>query len=220
VEQYNDLNNLFNFLKSEDIVLTLKQQEKLKIYLEELFRFALSHRIVSRNDINFIVNKHFFSSFYFIKEIKKTISQKDILLDLGSGAGFPGVLLSIFFENNKVVLIDSVRKKTLFLKKIIKELGLFCDVFNMRIEDFNKENHSSFQFVTARALASVEELLKMSSSFKGSGELHTIKGFGFEKEYLPNKNYKISTINISPIWNNYSDYLKNKVYLKIKRNEK
>ena len=219
MKQYNDLNDLIKFLAGEGIKLSLKQQEKIKTYLENLVVFSSSHRIISRNDINFIVNKHFVSSFYFVKQIKKSLSKTDNILDLGSGAGFPGMLMSIFFEENKVLLVDSVRKKTLFLKKMIKELDLYCEVVNMRIEDFRQQNTEKFAFVTARALASLDDLLKMSSSFLNYGELHTIKGLDYEKEYTVNKNHKFSEVNFSSDWVSHSDYLKNKVYLKIS-NEK
>jgi 16S rRNA (guanine527-N7)-methyltransferase len=216
VKQYDDLNSFISFLEGEGFMLSSKQQSQLKVFLEKLVLFSLSHRVVSRNDINFIVNKHFLSSFCFVKQINKTIAVGDNILDLGSGAGFPGILLSIFFNNNKVVLVDSVRKKTLFLKKMIKELGLYCDVVNMRIEDFKKVNPFSFRFVTARALASIDDLLELSSSYLTYGELHTIKGLDYSTEYTANEKYKFSEVNFSPSWVEYSEYLGSKVYLKIK----
>ncbi len=221
MKQHNDLNNLIRFLYSEKIEISTKQQEKLKKYLDLVIAFSLSHRVVSRADIDFIVNKHFLSSFCFVKQIKKSITSNDNILDLGSGAGFPGILLSIFFEDTRVVLVDSVRKKTLILKKIIKDLGLFCEVVNMRIDDFKDQNTKNFQFITARALASVDGLINLSSSFLKYGELHTIKGLDYKNEFTNNNNYEIYEKRFSQNWVNYSGYLENKVYLIMKRkNEK
>lgn len=216
MKQYDDLKNLIRFLDREGIGLSSKQQEKLKNYLGKLVAFSVSHRIVSRNDIDFIVNKHFLSSFFFVRQIKKTLSRNDSILDLGSGAGFPGILISLCFEKNKVVLIDSVRKKTLFLKKMIKELGLFCEVVNVRIEDFKLQYSEEFRFITARALASVDDLLKLSSPFLSYGELHTIKGLDYNKEYTSGKDYNFSEEKFPSNWADYSGYLENKVYLTIK----
>ncbi len=221
MKQHNDLYNLISFLRNEKIELSTIQQEKLKKYLDLVIAFSLSHRVVSRADIDFIVNKHFLSSFCFVKQIKKSITSNDHILDLGSGAGFPGILLSIFFEDTKVVLVDSVRKKTLILKRIIKDLDLFCEVVNMRIDDFKEQNLKKFQFITARALASIDGLINLSSSFLNYGELHTIKGLDYKNEYTNNNNYEIYEKGFSQNWVNYSGYLENKVYLIMKsKNEK
>ncbi|KAA3609832.1 MAG: 16S rRNA (guanine(527)-N(7))-methyltransferase RsmG [Calditrichaeota bacterium] len=216
VKQHNDLERFFEFLQKRLISLSSEQKEKLKIYLNRLITFSSSHRVVSRNDIDLIVEKHFLSSFCFVDQIKRSVSINDSILDLGSGAGFPGVPLSIFFSENKVVLVESIRKKALFLKKICKELELSCEVKNLRIEDFRKTNKDVFKFITARALASIDELIALSLSLMGNGELHTIKGFDYLNEFTKNENHIIMPTEFSNSWTDYSNYLTNKVYLKIR----
>ena len=97
MKQADDLKQLLSFLNTESIILSAQQIKMLEEFLSELILFAEKHRIISRNDIVHIVSKHFLSSFYFVKQISKTISEKDCILDLGSGAGFPGIIFLLVF---------------------------------------------------------------------------------------------------------------------------
>jgi len=213
VKQPDDLKNLQNFLSSQNIILSEQHFLKLEKYKSELTRFAEKHRIVSIKDIDNIVSRHFLSSFYFVNKIAPLVSSQDNILDLGSGAGFPGIILSIMLPN-KVVLVDSIRKKTLFLSRIIKTLNLNCEVINDRIEIFSKKEKRLFKVVTARALASINDLIDLAQPFLFFGELHTIKGVDFKNENSGRESeIDLSYNTIEKSWLNYSDYLKNKVYI-------
>jgi 16S rRNA (guanine527-N7)-methyltransferase len=216
VKQLKELICLFQFVKDEGIVLSVNQKEKVKTYLSYLENYSASHRIISRNDTELIVVRHFLSSFYYALQIKKEIQPGDNILDLGSGAGFPGIILSIVFEGNHVVLVDSVRKKTLFLKKIVKELGLSCNVYCARIEEYQKNKTPSFRFVSARALASVEELVSLASVFMDKADIHTMKGMDYIKEIKNDEKYDVIKNEIPDQWKDFSGYLTNKVYLKLR----
>lgn len=211
MKQLNDLKNLCDFLAAENIHLSEQQISKLKIYLSELLSFADKHRIVSNKDINHIVSRHFLSSFYFVKVIKNKISDNDNILDLGSGAGFPGILLSIYFPN-KIVMVDSVRKKALFLSRIKRALNLNCDVINDRIENFAMSDKREFKIITARALASINDLIDLAHSFLQTGVLYTLKGTNYKDEFSGReKEINLSADKIDSNWIKYSDYLENKV---------
>ena len=213
VKQLDDLQKLTSFLITENIHLSEQQILKLKIYLSELVSFAGKHRIVSNKDINHIVLRHFLSSFYFVKNIKDIVSESDNILDLGSGAGFPGIILSICFPN-KVVMVDSIRKKALFLNRIKKDLDLNCEVVNDRIENFTNYEKRGFKIITARALASINDLMDLSHSFLLKGVLHTIKGLNFKEEFSGREEeINLSVKKIDDNWTKYSDYLENKVYI-------
>jgi 16S rRNA (guanine527-N7)-methyltransferase len=216
VKQYEELNRLIRFVEGEGIVLSVGQQEKLKTYLSYLEKFSFSHRIVSRNDTELIVIRHFLSSFYYALQIKKEIQPGDNILDLGSGAGFPGIILSVVFENNRVVLVDSVRKKTLFLKKVAKELDLSCTVHCTRIEEYQKSKTPSFRFVSARALASIEDLVSLAAVFMDKADIHTMKGMDYFKEVKNSEKYDVIKNEIPNHWKDFSGYLTNKVYLKLR----
>lgn len=216
MKQHENLKRLVLFLNSENIVLTSCQVSQLEFYLQQLISFGSSHRIISKNDIDHIIDKHFLSSFYFVKKIIPVIGTGDNLIDLGSGAGFPGILLSIFFKDHKVVLVESIRKKTLFLKRISKKLNLKCEVIDKRIEDYQLECDTLFRVVTARALASIDDLLLLAGPFLKNAELHTVKGKNYKEEIVNfNKIKKIQADAFSQQWLEYSDYLNDKVYVTI-----
>ena len=78
--------------------------------------------------------------------------------DIGTGAGFPGLVVKIAFPNIKVTLLDSLTKRTEFLKSVIKELDLQdIEVINVRAEEY--KNREFFDLVTARAVAQANILL-------------------------------------------------------------
>jgi len=213
VKQFDELSNLNTFLKTESIILSEQQIVKLKIYLTKLIQFAAKHRIISINDIDNIVSRHFLSSFYFVKNIKDIIKESDEILDLGSGAGFPGIILSIYFPN-KVTMVDSNRKKSLFLSRIQKDLSLNCKVINERIEIFVSKSNRQFNLITARALASISELIDLTSPLLNKSALHTIKGLNFREELSGNETgYLIVEHTVTDIWKEFSNYFSNKVYI-------
>lgn len=216
MKQSENIKQLITFLAAEEIELSSTQQEKLSFYHSVLLQYAEKHSVISKTDIQFIVDKHFLSSFYFVKEIKKNLKKKDQILDIGSGAGFPGVILAIYFHNNRVTMVDSVRKKALFLKRVIAEAGLNAVIINARIEDFLKKPAAKPQLITARALASIDKLVDLTRPILKSSILHTIKGENFQSEIIKNREKIIvSPFEIEQNWKDYSAYLMNKVYLKI-----
>lgn len=216
VKQVESLNNLISFLDSELIVLSSQQRKSLYFYYHALLQYAGKHNLISKNDINFIIEKHFLSSFCFVNAIRKNINEKDQILDLGSGAGFPGIILAIFFSGNRVTMIDSVRKKSVFLKRVIEEIGIEAIVINDRIENYIQNNDCIYKIITARALASIDDLVEYIRPILKKSTLHTIKGNDFYVEMNSCKNeIKVSSIDFEENWLNQSPYLKNKVYLKI-----
>lgn len=213
VKQSDDLKKLQNFLATQNIILSDQHISKLEKYESELVRFAGKHRIVSSKDVDLLISRHFLSSFYFVNKIAPLVSPQDNILDLGSGAGFPGIILSIMLPNN-IVLVDSVRKKALFLNRLKKKLDLNCEIINDRIEIFSKKEKRLFKIVTARALASINDLIDLAQSFIFYGELHTIKGIDFENENSGRESeIDLSYNTIEKSWVDYSGYLNNKAYI-------
>jgi len=115
------------------------------------------------------------------------------ILDVGSGAGFPGLVLSIMTDN-KVTLVESDQRKSVFLQTVIRELGLTANVRNERIEAMQAIGAS---IVTARALASIERLLQLLSRQLFSVERCLfLKGASLQEELTtlqsyPNIGYRI-----------------------------
>lgn len=105
--------------------------------------------------------KHFYDSLTLVKEIDFT---KDITLcDVGSGAGFPGIVIKIFFPNVKITLIDSLQKRVIYLNEVIKELGLLdIKAEHFRMEDYSKLHEEEFDYITARAVANLGIIAEIS----------------------------------------------------------
>lgn len=109
-------------------------------------------RITKKEDVYL---KHFYDSLTLIKTIDLT--QDVSLCDVGTGAGFPGVVLKIVFPNLKITLIDSLQKRINYLNEVIKELNLQnIEAIHTRAEDYARKNRETYDIVTARAVANLK----------------------------------------------------------------
>ena len=171
----------------------LQQLEKFYQLLIEWNQKINLTRITEKEDVYL---KHFYDSLTIVKEID--LSKVDTLCDVGTGAGFPGIVLKIFYPNLKITLIDSLLKRVNYLNKIIKELEL-KDI--KAIHTRGEEYHETFDVVTARAVANIEKLLKYTMHLVNkNGKLIAMKG-NIDEELTEevkkkiSKKYKISKIN-------------------------
>lgn len=134
------------------------QLEKLEKYYEILERENKLYNLTSITEKENVFLKHFYDSLTITKIIDLN---KQSLCDLGTGAGFPGMVLKIIFPNLKVTLIDATLKKCNFLEKVIKELSLEnINVINERVEEYAKKEREKYDIVTARAVAPLKHLLE------------------------------------------------------------
>ncbi len=146
----------------------IKEVEKLGIFLTEeqldqLDRFY--HLLIEWNkkinltriiEENEVYAKHFYDSLTLIKavDLRKNVT----LLDVGSGAGFPGIVLKIVFPNLKITLVDSLLKRIKYLNIVIETLQLKnIEAIHTRIEDYAKKK-IQFDIVTSRAVANMTKL--------------------------------------------------------------
>lgn len=148
------------------IVLTEKQKSQLeefyKILIEENKKINLT-RITEKEDVYL---KHFYDSLTIVKVVD--FSKINTLCDVGSGAGFPGIVLKIVFPNLKVVLIDSLQKRVNYLNRTIKSLGLEnIKAIHTRSEDYKE----TFDLVVARAVARLDKLINWCSHLIGKNQL-------------------------------------------------
>jgi 16S rRNA (guanine527-N7)-methyltransferase len=126
---------------------------KLDRYAELLKEWNQKFNLIADSTFPIIWQRHFLDSAQMMKYIPEGAQT---LADLGSGAGFPGMVLSIM-GFPKVHLIESIGKKANFLREVVKQLGLNADVHQMRIESLHK---FTFDVITARALKPLPQLLK------------------------------------------------------------
>ena len=131
----------------------------LNTYYEMLIDYNSHTNLTRITDEEDVYLKHFYDSLTLIKAVKLN---NQSLLDVGTGAGFPGLVLKIVFPDLKVTLVDSLNKRIIFLNNVIDKLNLKgINAIHERIEDYAKDNRESFDIVTSRAVASLPVLSEM-----------------------------------------------------------
>ena len=147
-------------LKKMNITLTTEQLNQFEKYYEILVieneKYNLT-AIIRKEDVYL---KHFYDSLTLTKIIDLN---NQSLCDIGTGAGFPGIVLKIVYPTLKVTLLDATEKKCKFLQKVINSLNLKnIKVINERAEIFSKVNREKYDIVTSRAVAPLKHLLEYS----------------------------------------------------------
>ena len=146
--------------KKLGITLTIQQLEKLDKFYELLISWNQKMNLTRITEKEDIYLKHFYDSLTISKVID--LNQDLTLCDVGSGAGFPGIVLKICFPNLKITLLDSLQKRVNYLNEIIKDLELKdIEAIHTRAEDYAKENREKFDIVTARAVANLKVLSEL-----------------------------------------------------------
>ena len=131
----------------------------LNTYYEMLIDYNRYTNLTRITDEEDVYLKHFYDSLTLIKAVKLN---NQSLLDVGTGAGFPGLVLKIVFPDLKVTLVDSLNKRIVFLNNVIEKLNLKgINTVHERIEDYAKISRESFDIVTSRAVASLPVLSEM-----------------------------------------------------------
>ncbi len=141
------------------IQLTDEQFHQLDKYYQLLIEWNKVMNLTGITEEKEVYLKHFYDSLTIAKVIDLT--KEKSLCDVGSGAGFPGMVLKIVFPNLKVTLVDSLNKRIKFLTEVANELNLKdIALVHARAEDFAKNNREKFDVVTARAVAPINVLLE------------------------------------------------------------
>ena len=162
-------------VKKLGITINEDNLNKLEIYKEFLKEYNSHTNLTAIKNEEDIYLKHFYDSLTIAKVID--LSTKDSLLDIGTGAGFPGMVLKIFYPNLKVTLLDSNNKKTKFLSLLKEKLNLEVAIINDRAENYAKNNLNSFDVVTSRAVANLRVLTELCIPFvKKEGLFIPLKG--------------------------------------------
>ena len=162
-------------LEKININVTEEQIQSLDKYCNLLIEENKKYNLTAITDTKNIYLKHFYDSLTITKAINLN---NQYLLDIGTGAGFPGVVLKIFFPQLTIDLLDSTTKKCEFLNKLIKLLNLKnINVINERAEIYAKNNREKYDIVTSRAVAPLSHLLEYSIPvLKPNGIFISLKG--------------------------------------------
>lgn len=182
-------------LKDLNIKITNKKLDNLSKYYDHLVEYNSKINITSIINKEAVYLKHFFDSLTLSKAIDLT---KDITVcDFGTGAGFPGLVLKIIFPNIKLTLVESINKKTIFLKEIVNLLNLKeVEIINDRVEIFAKNNINKFDLVTCRAVSSLSVISELAIPMtKTNGYFIPMKGELIEDmSFLTKLNSKVEKI--------------------------
>ena len=165
----------------EEFGLSNEQISKFVKYLELLLEWNKKFNLTAITDKDEIVEKHFLDS---IELVKYFDVKNKTLLDVGSGAGFPGIPLAIVEPTLKVTLLESNGKRVTFLREVIKELDLKnVEVIQGRSEELG--TRESYDIVTARAVKELNILLEITFYLvKVGGYFIAYKSTGVDEEIL------------------------------------
>ena len=184
--EYNEFEELFlKELKRNNIEI-IKNTENFYKYMKILLEWNKKINLTAIKDEKEFIVKHFLDSLTIYKYIKRNSK----IIDVGTGAGFPGLPLKLSFEELSVTLIDSVNKKITVLKDIIDKLELKnIEAIHCRAEDFVKGNREIFDVAVSRAVANMSTLVEYLLPFvKLNGIAICMKGPNFENELELSKN--------------------------------
>ena len=156
-----DETRLGPLLSPFEITLTAQQTRSLLVYLDLLMRWNQRINLTAIRSPEECVTRHFGESFY----LATCLPLKGRLLDVGSGAGFPGLALKIVAPDLAVTLLEPVAKKRAFLKEVARACGFDrVEVRGERLRDFVRQPPSApFDFVTSRAVGRLQELARDSA---------------------------------------------------------
>lgn len=180
-------------LKNLGINLSNNQIKSLETYAQELKIYNEHTNLTAIKEENDIYLKHFYDSLTLVKTIN--FNEVENLLDIGTGAGFPGLVLKIAFPHLKVTLLDSNNKKTKFLEHM-KEILKLNDVtiINDRSEKYIENKREYYDIVTARAVKNLPVLNELCIPFvKVDGYFLAMKGQNNEE--IEESKYGINMLN-------------------------
>lgn len=147
-------------LKKLGINLTNDQIDKLARFYQLLVNWNEKINLTTIIKEEEVYLKHFYDSLTLIKVVD--LRQPLTVLDVGTGAGFPGIVLKIVFPNLKITLLDSLTKRINYLNEIIKELDLHdIETVCSRCEEYTKINREKYDLVVARAVSHLKILSEM-----------------------------------------------------------
>lgn len=186
IKEFSNL--MIDYGKEIDIVFTEEQLEQFYKYMNLLIEWNEKINLTAIIEPKEIILKHFIDSLTIIKYMEPNKT----LIDIGTGAGFPGIPVKILRKDLKITLLDSLNKRIKFLNEVIEKLSLKnITTTHARIEEYakNKEYREKFDIATSRAVANLTTLTEyMLPMVKVKGKAICMKGAEVDEEMLKSKN--------------------------------
>ena len=194
-----NIKTFINELQKLNISPTKEQLKQLETYAKMLLEYNKKFNLTAITKQEDIYLKHFYDSLTITKEID--LDQELKVLDIGTGAGFPGIVLKIFFPKLDLILLDSNNKKISFLNEVIKELGLKkIKCIHGRAEELPTNYREYFDIVTSRAVANLRVLTELSIPYlKVNGYFISLKGKADEELKEAESTLKVLNCEIEKI---------------------
>ena len=164
--------NYINLLTDFDNAISKNQATQINTFVDSALEFNKKHNIFVRSNKEEVFEKDIFDCLPLIKNI----DEKDKILDLGSGGGFPGILIGILKPQAQTRLLEKNQKKCYFLNKM-KDLLSLKNTKIIKTTLNNKNNLGQFSLITARAFSSTDNILKLTANnLSGGGRYTLLKG--------------------------------------------
>lgn len=166
-------------LAARGIILDERMREQFHTYAAYLKEYNEKINLTAIDAFEEVLDKHFYDSLLVVHG-----DMKGVLADVGTGAGFPGVVLKIVFPDLKVVLIEPIGKRCVFLNSLIEKLSLKdIEVVNVRGEDHSLSHREAYDYVTARAVSNLNSLIEVCGAMvKKDGYFLCMRGKDGHKE--------------------------------------
>ena len=185
----NDKSLIINKLTAEGIKITDVQCDKLYRFYEMVIEKNKVMNLTAITDYEEFVIKHFVDSLMIAKVMDMTMPMT--VLDIGTGAGFPGVPIKIVYQETKVLLLDSLNKRLNFLNEVIAELGLKdITTIHSRAEELQAkgEYRENFDLCVSRAVSALPTLSEYCLPYvKLGGKFVAYKATGADEEIEASK---------------------------------
>ncbi len=154
--------------KLETSFLSKEKEKKLKVFQEEIIKNNQKLNLISKSSVLNLWERHIIDSAQLINFFPKGFNK---FIDIGSGAGFPGLVIKIMDNNLKGHLVESNTKKANFLSNTSELLGIDINVHNERFENLDKFKNDNKFVLTSRAVSNLNKMIKISLSFFQSGSI-------------------------------------------------
>ena len=180
---------LENWCVENNIPINEKQKSDFEIYAKMLVEWNKKMNLTSITQENEIAIKHFIDSISVIKYLN--LNKNASLIDIGTGAGFPGIPIKIMYPDMKLTLLDSLNKRLIFLNEVCNLINVKADIVHARAEELSqKDNYrEKFDYAISRAVANLPSLCEYCMPYVKKGGLFiSMKGSDGEKELSLAKN--------------------------------